>query len=393
MSQIATSLSEMRGNEGRIPASIKPPDIANISQITLRSGREYKGPTMKIDEREPTMASEEKDNMVQQKENTGAGDDPFFLSPGTEVETEEAMKETGEFTKGESSNTALKLPLFSKFIKEFIAVKTNSDGKIVIGESVSAVIQKRRLPSKRTDPGVRLVNTNIVIQLADRSCISPEGVLENVIGKVHDFLYPADFHVIKMSENESVESSGVLLGRPFLRTTKTIIDVFYGTICLDYHGEKFTFIIDESMRKPLDVENLHAVDIINPLVQEYLETELLHQQIDNSEMSHSIDKEVVGWCEAMNTQKLTDEKLAEAIKEFCKNPTSARSKGSAYLASMEKLPDLEDFTKKEMEKNPLPQEASSPKKELTTLPPGLKYGYLEENETFSVIINNNLTQE
>ena len=68
--------------------------------------------------------------------------------------------------------------------------------------------------------------TKVVIQLADRSCISPKGVLENVIVKVHDFMYPADFHVIKMSENETVESSGVLLGRPFLRTAKTIIDVF-----------------------------------------------------------------------------------------------------------------------------------------------------------------------
>ena len=51
-------------------------------------------------------------------------------------------------------------------------------------------------------------------------------------------LYLADFHVIKISDNESAESSVVLLGRPFLCTAKTIIDVFDGTICLDYHGEK-----------------------------------------------------------------------------------------------------------------------------------------------------------
>ena len=47
MSQIATSLSEMRGNEGKIPASVRPPDRENVSQITLRSGLEYKGPIMK----------------------------------------------------------------------------------------------------------------------------------------------------------------------------------------------------------------------------------------------------------------------------------------------------------------------------------------------------------
>ncbi|XP_042020721.1 uncharacterized protein LOC121768296 [Salvia splendens] len=354
MSQIATSLNEMRGNEGRIHALVKPPNRANISPITLRLGREYKGLTMKADKQGPTVMSKETEGTVQQKGNTETGetraeDDPTFLNPETEVQNEEVRKETGGFFKGDSSKTvksfpyrgegrkrkddpvdfleifgkleinlpflqALKLALFSKFIKEFIAGKTKPDGKIMIGENISAVIQKMRLPSKRTGlgmftllieignvkvdhamcdlgasinvlplslykklVGVRLVDTKIVIQLADRSCISQEGVLKNVIVKVHDFLYPADFHVIKMSEHESAESSGVLLSRPFLRTAKTIIDVFNGTICLDYHGEKFTFNIDEAMKKPLDVENLHAVGIINPLVQEYLETELMQE--------------------------------------------------------------------------------------------------------------------
>ncbi|KAL1533295.1 hypothetical protein AAHA92_33198 [Salvia divinorum] len=157
---------------------------------------------------------------------------------------------------------ALKLPPFSRFIKDFIAGKAKADGKIIIGENVSSVIQQKRLPLKRTDPGmftlpieigdvkikhamcnlgasinvlpfsiykklmgVRLVEMKVVIQLADRSCINPVGVLENVIVKVHDFLYPADFHVIKMSESNSAKSSRVLLGRPFLRMAKTLIDV------------------------------------------------------------------------------------------------------------------------------------------------------------------------
>ncbi|XP_042019013.1 uncharacterized protein LOC121766843 [Salvia splendens] len=46
-----------------------------------------------------------------------------------------------------------------------------------------------------------------------------------------------------------------------------------------------------------------------------------------------------------------------------------------------------------VEKNPLPQEKDVPKKELKTLPPGLKYAYLEANETFPVIINSNLIKE
>ncbi|XP_042032331.1 uncharacterized protein LOC121779048 [Salvia splendens] len=309
--QIATSLSEMCRNEGRIPASVKPPDRANVSQITLRSGREYEGPTMKIDEgmNQTPLEKETETGEARTKDDIQNRDfgkpvpqaaDPLFSDPGAEVEVEEIRKEAGESSKGDVSNKANQvkpfpyrgevkkkkddlvdfMEIFSKFIKEFITGKTKPNGKIVIGETVSVVIQKRRMSSKRTDPGasinvlplsiykklerVRMVYTKVVIQLADRSCISPEGVLENVIVKVHDFLYPADFHVIKMSEYESAESSGVLLGRPFLRTAKTIIDVFDGTICLDYHGEKFTFNIDEAMKKPLDVENMHVVDIIKP---------------------------------------------------------------------------------------------------------------------------------
>ncbi|KAL1563535.1 hypothetical protein AAHA92_05990 [Salvia divinorum] len=157
---------------------------------------------------------------------------------------------------------ALKLPLFSRFIKEFIAGKAQSDGKIVIGENVSAVIQKRELPSKRTDPG--MFTLPITIGDVEVEHAIPKGVLENVIVKIYDFLYPADFHVIRMSESEAAGTGGVLLGRPFLRTAKTIIDVFDGTICLDFHGGKYTFNIDEAMKKPMDVENLQSVDVMTP---------------------------------------------------------------------------------------------------------------------------------
>ncbi|KAL1563534.1 hypothetical protein AAHA92_05990 [Salvia divinorum] len=171
---------------------------------------------------------------------------------------------------------ALKLPLFSRFIKEFIAGKAQSDGKIVIGENVSAVIQKRELPSKRTDPGMFTLPITIGdVEVEHAMCdlgasinvlplSVPKGVLENVIVKIYDFLYPADFHVIRMSESEAAGTGGVLLGRPFLRTAKTIIDVFDGTICLDFHGGKYTFNIDEAMKKPMDVENLQSVDVMTP---------------------------------------------------------------------------------------------------------------------------------
>ncbi|KAL1531313.1 hypothetical protein AAHA92_34004 [Salvia divinorum] len=76
-------------------------------------------------------------------------DDPFFIDPEEEVASEGSREKEKE---EETKERALKLPPFSRFIKEFIAGKAKTDGKIVIGENISAVIQKRKLPSKRADP-------------------------------------------------------------------------------------------------------------------------------------------------------------------------------------------------------------------------------------------------
>ena len=73
---------------------------------------------------------------------------------------------------------------------------------------------------------------------------------------------------------------------------------------------------------------------------------------------------------------------------------TAKSKGSAHVASLEKSPGFGKEVLPEIaDKNPLPQETNGTKKELKMLPPGLKYAYLEENETSPVIVNSNLTKE
>ncbi|XP_042056364.1 uncharacterized protein LOC121800942 [Salvia splendens] len=221
---------------------------------------------------------------------------------------------------------------------------------MIAEENVSAVIQRSDLPSKKTDPGkftlpisigdiqvehamcdlgasinvlpyaiykklgkAKLVDTDIMIQLADRSCIHSEGILEDVIVKVNNFLYPADFFVIKMTEPAAKESSGVLLGRPFLSTASTIINVRNGTISLDFNGEQFTFNIDEAMKRPSDSENVYLVDVTEPLVQEYLEEVILRRQFTNSTMDAEVEKEVAEWYEALNVGEMDDQAI-------CKRP-------------------------------------------------------------------------
>ena len=65
----------------------------------------------------------------------------------------------------------------------------------------------------------------MVIQLADRSNIYPRGVVEDVLVQVDELVFPADFYIIDMEDEMSHNPTPILLGRPFLKTTRAMINV------------------------------------------------------------------------------------------------------------------------------------------------------------------------
>ncbi|XP_074301415.1 uncharacterized protein LOC141632802 [Silene latifolia] len=168
-------------------------------------------------------------------------------------------------------NLLKSVPKYAKFLKELCTIKRNnklkgmkkvkgkgSKGEI-ISEYVSALFQKK-VPPKCGDPGMfsihctigdlrfekamldlgasinvisftiyetlklgPLKDTSVVVQLADRSSVYPKGIVENVMVGVGKLAFLADFYVLDM-KNEA-DAIPVLLGRPFLRTAGTKIDV------------------------------------------------------------------------------------------------------------------------------------------------------------------------
>ena len=70
-----------------------------------------------------------------------------------------------------------------------------------------------------------LKETSVTIQLADRSVVHLEGVLEDVLVKVNELIFPADFYIIDMEDDNSSNSSDILLERLFLSTAQTKIYV------------------------------------------------------------------------------------------------------------------------------------------------------------------------
>ncbi|MCI85811.1 hypothetical protein A2U01_0107090, partial [Trifolium medium] len=57
------------------------------------------------------------------------------------------------------------------------------------------------------------------IVLADQSVLRPSGIVEDVLVKVKDLVFPVDFVIIDMEEDADVP---IILGRTFLATIRAV---------------------------------------------------------------------------------------------------------------------------------------------------------------------------
>ncbi|GKF08245.1 reverse transcriptase domain-containing protein, partial [Tanacetum coccineum] len=68
-----------------------------------------------------------------------------------------------------------------------------------------------------------LTPTQMILELADQSTTQPAKIAEDVFVKVGKFHFPADFVVVDYIVDPRVP---LILGRPFLRTARSLIDVY-----------------------------------------------------------------------------------------------------------------------------------------------------------------------
>ncbi|GJZ00578.1 putative reverse transcriptase, RNA-dependent DNA polymerase [Tanacetum coccineum] len=74
-----------------------------------------------------------------------------------------------------------------------------------------------------------LKQNKMTIEMADRSMQSPKGIKENELVKISNFVFPVDFIVLDIMEDENVL---IILGRPMLATAHANIDVYDKKISL-----------------------------------------------------------------------------------------------------------------------------------------------------------------
>ncbi|GKA10804.1 gag-pol polyprotein [Tanacetum coccineum] len=83
-----------------------------------------------------------------------------------------------------------------------------------------------------------LAHTKLTAELADKTIKYPKGFSENILVGIGKFVFPVDFIILDMPEDVKVP---LILGRPFLSTAHTKIDVFKRKITLRVGDEKIIF--------------------------------------------------------------------------------------------------------------------------------------------------------
>ncbi|GJZ77299.1 reverse transcriptase domain-containing protein [Tanacetum coccineum] len=95
-----------------------------------------------------------------------------------------------------------------------------------------------------------LTPTRMTLELANRSIAYPVGVAEDVFVKVGKFHFSADFVVVDHDVDPWVP---LILGRPFLRTERALIDVHGEELTLRVDDEAITFNVDTLRETPIDI--------------------------------------------------------------------------------------------------------------------------------------------
>ncbi|CAA0834253.1 Unknown protein, partial [Striga hermonthica] len=113
--------------------------------------------------------------------------------------------------------------------------------------------------------------TRMCLQLADRSIRYPKGIVEDVLVKVGKLIIPVDFVVLDVGDvHENGKDHTILLGRPFMATTNTLIDVKNGTLNMTVFGESVSISVREagSASSVNFVEECAFIDQTDPFINE-----------------------------------------------------------------------------------------------------------------------------
>ncbi|GJY30205.1 reverse transcriptase domain-containing protein [Tanacetum coccineum] len=200
------------------------------------------------------------------------------------------------------------IPKYQKMLKSLLSNKEKliELANTPLNENCSAVILKK-LPEKLGDPGKflipcgfselkckaladlgasinlmplsvwkklglpELISTQMTLELANREICTPVGIARDVFVPVGKFTFPVDFVIVDYESDPRVP---LILGRPFLRTARALIDVYGEEMILRDGNERLILNMrndTSSYSNEPHQESINMIDVYNVSHEEYRE--------------------------------------------------------------------------------------------------------------------------
>ncbi|GJX29216.1 reverse transcriptase domain-containing protein [Tanacetum coccineum] len=116
-----------------------------------------------------------------------------------------------------------------------------------------------------------LISTQMTLELANREICTPVGIARDVFVPVGKFTFPADFVIVDYESDPRVP---LILGRPFLRTVRALIDVHGEEMILRDSNERLILNMrhdTSSYSNEPHQESINMIDVYNVSHEEYRE--------------------------------------------------------------------------------------------------------------------------
>ena len=257
--QLALTLQSQRKDAFPSDTKKNPKDCMAVQ---LRSGKELEKMKEKTDSNKEEGSPEKEEALEKKKEGADRKD---IKGSRPAVPFPQRLQKSKVEISMPFTEVVTQMPLYAKFLKDMLSKKRKivEEGIVNLTATCSAVMKKDLLEKMKDlgsftipciiggveiqkalyDSGARinlmplsvakqlslgeLIPTTITLQMADRSMVKPKGVLEDVLVTVGKFFFPVDFIILDMEEDSQVP---LLLGRPFLATGATLIDMQKGVL-------------------------------------------------------------------------------------------------------------------------------------------------------------------
>ncbi|GJV88366.1 reverse transcriptase domain-containing protein [Tanacetum coccineum] len=284
---------------GSLPSNNVANPKSNLKEITTRSGVSYNGPQVppstsslpKVVEHEPEVTKDTVQPMPEDIQPLVVQIDEPVVAPKTKPTLPYPSRANKEKLREKDDLLALKfMEIFRILHFELIILKKfpeklGNPGRFLIlcdfpemneclaladlGASINlmplSIWKELNLPE--------LTKTKMILELAYQMIYTPTGIAEDIFVKVGTFFFLADFVVIDYVADSRVP---LILGRPFLRTARALIDVH---ACEEYAQKVLGFLDTSKSGNPTPTSEL-IVSTSSPTITPFGDSDFLLEETD-----------------------------------------------------------------------------------------------------------------